>query len=178
MPTRECPHGLQFLFCRRNTTQGGEGVYVDGFRVAEDLRNHEPEIFTALTRIHWMFNNRSRTSDFRYQAPIIGTDDNGAVNEVRLTTWLRAPLKAPVAIQRQAYAAVRTLTRYLQNPQYQMVFAYEPGDLLAFDNRRILHGRRAYDGNLGERYIEGIYADRDELYSRIRTLRRNLNAQA
>ena len=178
MPTRECPHGLQFLFCRRNTTHGGEGVYVDGFRVAADIQDEEPDVFNSLTQIPWMFNNRSRTSDFRFEAPIIETDTNGAIKEIRLTAWLRAPLKAPLEVQRKAYSSVRTLTRYLQDSKYQLVFAYEPGDLLTFDNRRVLHGRRAYDGSIGERYIEGIYADRDELCSRIRILRRKLNARA
>lgn len=46
------------------------------------------------------------------------------------------------------------------------------GDLLAFDNRRVLHGRRGYDAHGGKRFIEGIYGDRDDLHSSIRTLRR------
>lgn len=173
MPTRECPHGLQFLFCRRNSTIGGEGVYVDGFHVAETLRREQPDMFNTLIETPWVFNNRSQTSDYRAEGPVITLDSDGALKEIRLTTWLRAPLKAPLDIQQKAYRAIRTLTRYLQNPDYQLIFRYEPGDLLAFDNRRILHGRRKYDATVGERFIEGIYADRDELYSKIRTLRRN-----
>ena len=173
MPTRECPHGLQFLFCRTNTTSGGEGVYVDGFRIAQELRKREPAVFKSLTEISWVFNNRSRTCDYRAQGPVIALNSQGSVKEVRITAWLRAPLKAPLKIQQQAYKAVRVFTEYAQNEKYQLIFRYEPGDLLSFDNRRILHGRRAYSANKGERYIEGIYADRDELYSRIRTLRRD-----
>ena len=175
MPTRECPHGLQFLFCRENTTSGGEGVYVDGFRIAEVLRDNEPSVFKSLTEISWIFNNRSRTSDYRAQGPVISLDAQGHVNEIRLTAWLRAPLKASLEIQQQAYRAVRVFTAYAQNPKYQLIFRYEPGDLLSFDNRRILHGRRSYSASHGSRYIEGIYSDRDELHSRIRTLRRDIS---
>ena len=174
MPTRECPHGLQFLFCRANTTTGGEGVYVDGFRIAQVLRNKEPAIFKSLTEISWVFNNRSRSSDYRAQGPVIALDSEGGVKEIRLTAWLRAPLKAPLKLQQQAYQSVRVFTAYAQDPKYQLIFRYEPGDLLSFDNRRILHGRRSYSATKGVRYIEGIYADRDELYSRIRTLRRDM----
>jgi len=46
------------------------------------------------------------------------------------------------------------------------------GDLLAFDNRRVLNGRRGYDAHGGKRFIEGIYGDRDDLHSSIRTLQR------
>ena len=55
-----------------------------------------------------------------------------------------------------------------------MIFDYRPGDLVAFDNRRVLHGRNGYDAQGGERFIEGIYSDRDDLLSAIRTTRRHL----
>ena len=172
MPTRETPHGLQFLFCRANTTTGGEGVYVDGFRIAEAIREEQPEDFKALTEIPWVYKNRARQTDYRAEAPAIGLDQHGNLQEVRVTAWLRAPLKAELSVQQRAYRAIRTFTRYAQNPDYQMIFRYVAGDLLAFDNRRILHGRLGYDATGGERFIEGIYADRDDLYSKIRVLRR------
>lgn len=175
MPTRESPHGLQFLYCRANTTVGGEGVYVDGFRIANTLRSEQPEIFKALVDIHWVFNNRSRTTDYRAKGPVIVLDDQGEICDIRLTSWLRAPLKAPLEAQQRAYQAIRVFTGYAQNPKYQLVFRYEAGDLLAFDNRRVLHGRRAYEAAKGQRYIEGIYADRDDLYSKIRILRRTVS---
>ena len=31
------------------------------------------------------------------------------------------------------------------SPEYQMSFPFKAGDLIIFDNRRILHGRTAYD---------------------------------
>ena len=172
MPTRECPHGLQFLFCRTNTTTGGEGVYVDGFRIAETMREEVPEDFKALTEIPWVYKNRARKTDYRAEAPAIRLDPHGNLQEVRVTAWLRAPMKAELSVQQRAYRAIRRFTRYAQNPTYQMVFRYEAGDLLAFDNRRVLHGRRGYNADGGQRFIEGIYADRDDLYSKIRVLRR------
>ena len=55
-----------------------------------------------------------------------------------------------------------------------MTIRYQPGDLLAFDNRRILHGRAGYQAKGGTRFIEGIYSDRDDLYSKIRILKRQI----
>ena len=178
MPTRECPHGLQFLYCRANSTTGGEGIYTDAYRIAEDLRREEPEHFASLAGDVWTFNNRSSTSDYRAAGPVIETDRRERVTGVRFNTWLRAPLKAPLEVQRRAYHAVRAFSKRAQDPVYQMVFAYRPGDLLAFDNRRVLHGRRGYDAAGGTRYIEGIYADRDDLHSAIGTLKRNLQKRA
>jgi len=38
IPTRQCPPGLQFLYCRKSSVRGGAGVYVDGYRIAADMR--------------------------------------------------------------------------------------------------------------------------------------------
>ena len=174
IPTRECPHGLQFFFCRENTTTGGEGVFVDGYRIAEDLRVEEADQFDALTSLVWEFNNRAKDCDYRARGPIIALDENSAVFEIRFTPWLRAPLKAPVAEQARGYNATRSFMRRAQDPTYQLVLPYRRGDLVGFDNRRVLHGRRAYDAAGGSRHIEGTYADRDDLHSRVRTLRREI----
>lgn len=171
IPTRECPPGLQFLYCRVNSVSGGAGVYCDGYRIAEDMRREEPEQFEALTGIDWEYKNRAKDCDYRACGPIIKLDEKGAVSEIRFNPFLRAPLRAPVAVQERAYRSVRALTRRTQSEEYKLAFPYRPGDLLAFDNRRVLHGRAAFDEAGGDRFFEGMYADRDDLYSRIRFLR-------
>ncbi len=174
MPTRECPHGLQFLFCRENSTRGGEGIYVDAYRVAEDMRREEPDHFAALCDIDWTYNNRSKTSRYEASGPVVERDGRGVITGIRYTPWLRAPLVASLAEQDRAYRSYRAFAARAQDPAYQLRLRYRPGDLLAFDNRRALHGRTGYDAKGGTRFIEGIYADRDDLYSAIRTAERSL----
>lgn len=176
LPTRESPFGLQFLFTRDNTTSGGEGIYVDAYRVAEDIRIEEPGHFQSLVSDIWEYSNRARTSDYRGSGPVVETDRAGNITGVRYNTFLRAPLRAPAEVQRRAYRAYRAFCERAQDPRYMMRIRYEPGDLLAFDNRRALHGRAGYDAKGGTRFIEGIYSDRDDLYSRIRALKRQLRA--
>jgi gamma-butyrobetaine dioxygenase len=176
IPTREVPFGLQFLYTRDNTTTGGEGIYVDAYRIAEDMRVEEPAHFLSLTTDVWEYNNRARTSDYRGRGPVVETDAKGRITGIRYNTFLRAPLKAPVEVQARAYRAYRAFCVRTHEARYEMKFRYEAGDLLAFDNRRVLHGRAGYDAKGGARFIEGVYADRDDLYSRIRTIRRQLRA--
>ncbi|MEL6281850.1 MAG: TauD/TfdA family dioxygenase [Pseudomonadota bacterium] len=178
LPTRETPFGLQFLYTRANTTTGGEGVYVDAYRVAEDLRREEPEHFRSLITDVWEYNNRARGSDYRGRGPVIETDADSRISGIRYNTFLRAPLKAQVDVQARAYRAYRAFCARAQDPRYELLVRYEPGDLFAFDNRRALHGRRGYDARGGARFIEGMYSDRDELLSRIRLLKRQLRAGA
>lgn len=44
----------------------------------------------------------------------------------------------------------------------QFAFHLAPGDLVAFNNRRVLHGRTAFDQSRVLRHLEGCYVDIDE----------------
>ncbi|MEO1293453.1 MAG: TauD/TfdA family dioxygenase [Pseudomonadota bacterium] len=170
--TRECPPGLQFLYCRANTTTGGDGLYCDGYRIAEDLRAEEPDTWAAMTEIPWTYNNRAKSTSYKASGPMVDLDASGRITALRYETWLRAPLVADLATQERAYGAYRRFAERAQSGRYLMRVRYRAGDLFAFDNRRVLHGRSAYDAAGGERFIEGVYADRDDLFSAIRVLER------
>jgi gamma-butyrobetaine dioxygenase len=44
--------------------------------------------------------------------------------------------------------------------------------MVVFDNRRILHGREAFNPASGLRHLQGCYVDRGEFESRLRLLGR------
>ena len=46
------------------------------------------------------------------------------------------------------------------------------GEMACFDNRRLLHGRTAFDSATGRRWLRGCYSEREELESRLRMLAR------
>ena len=53
----------------------------------------------------------------------------------------------------------------------QFRYLMQPGDLLLFDNERVLHGRAGE--SIGERHLQGCYADRDGLKSTLAVLERD-----
>ena len=69
-------------------------MYLDGFRVAEILRDEHPDDFGVLTTVPWQWANRSKVSDYRWSSTPIVLDRHGTVTEVRVGNWLRAPLDA------------------------------------------------------------------------------------
>ena len=69
------------------------------------------------------------------------------------------------------YEALRLFHRTPDEPEFELKFRLTAGDILCFDNRRVLHGRDAFTGS-GKRHLQGIYIDRDEIMSRGRALNR------
>jgi gamma-butyrobetaine dioxygenase len=59
----------------------------------------------------------------------------------------------------------------MANPAHTVRLRLTPGDLVSFDNRRILHARDAYEeGSAGKRHLQGTYVDADEMMSRLEAL--------
>ena len=70
-----------------------------------------------------------------------------------------------------AYAALKIFYEYTRDSRFTIRYRLNPGDLIVFDNRRILHGRDEIIPD-GERRLRGCYMDQDEVYSRYRVLDR------
>lgn len=172
LPTRELQPGLQFLHCLVNDAEGGESIFVDGFAIADALRQEAPELFQALCEIPVEFRNKDRHSDYRSLAPIIALDALGRVAEVRMANFLRGAFDTSVEQMPLLYRAYRRLIAMTREPRFRLMQRLNPGELWCFDNRRTLHARNAFDPATGARHFQGCYIDRDELLSRILVLQR------
>lgn len=172
LPTRELQPGLQFLHCLVNDAEGGESIFVDGFAIADALRQEAPELFQALCEIPVEFRNKDRHSDYRCLAPIIALDALGRVAEVRMANFLRGAFDTSVEQMPLLYRAYRRLIAMTREPRFRLMQRLNPGELWCFDNRRTLHARNAFDPASGARHFQGCYIDRDELLSRILVLQR------
>ncbi|WP_438397347.1 TauD/TfdA family dioxygenase [Caballeronia sp. DA-9] len=173
MSTRELQPGLQFLHCLINDAAGGESTFVDGFAIAAALQAEAPEDFRVLCEHPIDFWNKAPQSDYRSHAPIIGLDARGELSEIRLTNWLRAPINLPSSEMGAFYRAYQHFSALTRDSRFLVSHRLEAGQMWCFDNRRIMHGRKAFDPTSGQRFLRGGYMDRDELLSRIRVLERS-----
>lgn len=73
------------------------------------------------------------------------------------------------------YLAYRKFWKLLRDPQFMIRFSLAPGQMIAFDNLRVLHGRDAFDPNSGPRHLQGTYLDKDLILSRLRITRRQMS---
>jgi gamma-butyrobetaine dioxygenase len=176
LATRETMPGLQFLHCMSNEAEGGDSILSDGFYLAECLRAEAPELFEALATVPVTGASKAKTTDYRWTTPIIGTDETGAVTEIRWNPWLRAPMKAAFEDVDKVYRGLRFLFELSERPDTRIVTRLRAGDMLSFDNRRVLHGRTGYDPSTGERRLRGCYVDREHLISSLRMTERRKRA--
>ncbi|MCQ3807289.1 MAG: TauD/TfdA family dioxygenase [Acidimicrobiaceae bacterium] len=177
LPTRETPPGYQLLHCQVNECSGGLSHMTDGYAVARRLQEHEPEFYEVLCRANWIFFNRSPEHDHRWSGPLI--DHGGPHSPLTFRTF--HPVRGFPDMAEDdvplAYAALRRFSQLARSDEYQLRSVFSAGELVAFDNRRILHGRGPFRETKGRRVLRGAYVDHDEVYSRLRVLMRRKTAR-
>jgi len=175
LPTRETPPGFQFLHCVKNEAGGGFSTMADGAAVVDALLNEHPHHYEALTTLKWIFFNRGPGIDHRWSGPLIDLGVDGAPLTLRAFYPVRGfPDMAPADMPR-AYAAMTCFSRLAASSRFQISYPFVSGDLVGFDNRRILHGREAFESG-GARHLRGMYIDQDDVRSTARVVSRRLAA--
>ncbi len=177
LATREYMPGLQFLFCLQNDSDGGMSTLTDGFAVAEHIRITDRKTFDLLSQTPIDFVNKAKTSDYRMAVPMFHLSRDGKLDEVRWTSWLRAPMRGSLDEMNRLYSAQKKAYQLGNSDKFRACFKLGPGDMMCFDNRRVLHGRTSFDPASGGRWLRGCYMEREELWSGLRMAARAKRAR-
>jgi len=175
LPWFELPPGYQFLHCLINSATGGDSSAVDGFAVAEYLRNNEKNVFETLVNTPLKFRDKDYTQESHrsFHAPAISLTKDGDYNDIRFSVATMDALDCHPNIMEKVYKAHHRFGNLLHDDKFVIKFRLEPGDIFSFNNRRLLHGRTAFDPNSGHRHLQGYYMDRDEIIGRLSYLKNN-----
>jgi gamma-butyrobetaine dioxygenase len=162
---------VQLLQCLVSDVAGGETALADGFRAVETLSESAPEHLATLARTPIRFAYRDAAAELEADVPVIELDPDGSPRAVHVNNRSKGiPVGDPARVA-EWYDAYFELLRLIEAPDAQVAFRLEPGDVVVFDNLRILHGRTGFSGE-GARRLQGCYADRDGLLSTLAVLER------
>jgi alpha-ketoglutarate-dependent taurine dioxygenase len=185
----ESPPGLQLLLCQEFSAgvQGGESTFACGLAAAEALRAEHPGAFATLCSVPTTFQKvhyaRASPVHMVTARPIISLARQwGGQGEVTAVFWappFEGPLRVPLADVQPYYAAYAAFAGLLADIERGarpglLQFRLAPGEAVIFNQRRLLHGRRAFAassaGSAVSRVLQGCYIHADEWVSRLRAL--------
>eukprot|EP00111_Clytia_hemisphaerica_P019423 TCONS_00057317-protein len=177
LPFYDYQPGVQLLHCIRQSSGGesdGASLLVDGMKVVEDLKENSPEDYHLLTTTNFRFNDEGTDFygefDLRFERPIIELDKNGKFVHIAYNNPVRDFINAPAENIQRIYEAYYKLSAMLRDKHYQFQYKMAPGDMLVFDNNRVLHGRMAFDATSSDRKLHGSFLDWDDIRSTWRVL--------
>eukprot|EP01128_Nolandella_sp_AFSM9_P010280 TRINITY_DN7072_c0_g1_i1.p1 TRINITY_DN7072_c0_g1~~TRINITY_DN7072_c0_g1_i1.p1 ORF type:complete len:386 (+),score=56.03 TRINITY_DN7072_c0_g1_i1:255-1412(+) len=169
--------GFQFLHWLHAEASGGESIFLDGFKVIEDLRIQNPKAFHILSTYPMTFLKIDPMNHQEYRRPIIDVDSQGQILALHYSPPWEGPLRIPSDMVTEYYRAYKSFQELMFDPKYLIEFRMNEGDLVAWNNRRVLHGRRGVGDN-GGRHVQGCYIDSDEFSNRWRYLKRKLDPES
>jgi len=179
-PYRDPVPTLQILYCLENSATGGENQIVDGFQVARQLRENNPQGFELLSKYCAKFEYRGSDGvQLCARRPMIELAPDGELIAVRFNNRSTAPITdVPYQAMTSYYEAYRQFGEIIADPSMVVEFKLAPGECFIVDNTRVLHGRNGYAADKGTRWLQGCYADKDGLLSRLAVLEQEYGAYA
>jgi hypothetical protein len=163
---RDPPH-IQILHCLENSCTGGESLFCDADRVG---------------RLLFGFRQRSEAVRALEECVITyGYDANGHLyyqdrrpltgsSHAYTQLWWSPPFESPHGPMPLSQAYIRgakLLETLLNEPEAVYERKMEPGECVLFDNRRVMHGRNAFDAQGGgSRWLRGAYIRAEDFFSK------------
>ena len=167
------PPGIAILACVHPADDGGDSILVDGFGIAEKLRESFPSGFEYLANWnHHYVRLHPNKLDQRARAPIIALDSEGEISGIRLHTRSSAPLDLPEHIMEGYLEAYHRLCSMMMDPDNQIRVSLDAGDAIIFDNHRALHARSAFSDR--SRFLQICSVPRENFHQSFRLLASHL----
>ncbi|KAI4225361.1 MAG: hypothetical protein LQ349_007076 [Xanthoria aureola] len=177
------PPGFQILHCLEASTQGGESLFSDALRAVDKVAKLRPEYYATLENfpVTYKYHNNRQTDDLLKKPSIKAVNWSPPFQAPFLVNTGGGTFKGPypyysqeqsddVAAFRTYIEAIRFFKMQLEMDHAILEKKLEPGTAVIFNNRRIVHARRAFENQAGERWLRGAYIDTDVFRSRLRVL--------
>ena len=154
--------GLQLLLCCDYKAKGGDSIMVDGFKIAEIIKKDNKELFEILSTINVKGSYIGDGVFLEAERPIFNLNSKKELFQVSFNNYDRAPFRFEKDLTIKFYEAIRTFDLMANSKEYQWRHILKPGELLIFNNWRVLHGRGSFDGT---RKISGCYINKEDFDS-------------
>ena len=99
-------------------------------------------------------------------------DENKDYSDIRFNISAVGAFDIHPDKMKKHYSSYRKFASLIHEKKFTVNFKLQAGDILCFDNRRVLHGRTSFDPNSGQRHLQGYYMDRDEILGRLNFLKK------
>ena len=170
-PYRASPPGILLFHCVETDESGkGASTFLDGFEVAETLRQDDPEGYSAIATHSQGFRRFfDGDVDLVAEFPVISTDEFGNVCGVRINDRVASPTCINPAAVPDYYRGMKRFLELAEDENRMLKKVLKPGDIAVFDNHRILHGRTRLQFK-GRRWLQWIQVERGDFHSTLRIL--------
>uniref|UniRef100_A0A0N5CH02 TauD domain-containing protein n=1 Tax=Strongyloides papillosus TaxID=174720 RepID=A0A0N5CH02_STREA len=188
-PSLSFPPQLQMLHMIQKAKEGGDSLFVDGFKVAKILEETDPESYEILTKYDIEFieegydaheiNGKKNTFIYNMMSKhrTIQLNDKKEVVKIQFGNAMRGHFYdvEDIEIIQKIYDALKKFTDICYDSKNVLKFSLDNGDTVLWANTRVLHTRSSFVSYPNQpRTIIGCYFEWNYVKSRIRQIRNKL----
>ncbi|XP_059621745.1 gamma-butyrobetaine dioxygenase [Phlebotomus argentipes] len=175
LPYYEYKPGVNLLHCmEQSSSTGGTNLLIDGMNIARMMKEMYPEYYKLLKTVpvDWTDVGTELGEEMHniYRVPVFQMNERDELIRINHSTPQRGShFTVPLGLVKPWYEAFDTFVKLARTECAE--FKTEAGNILTFDNVRLIHGRDAYDDtSKNVRYIVGAYLDWDIIFNRLRLI--------
>ena len=147
---------IQALHMLENECEGGESIIVDGWQVANDLKQEKPGYFSILSKFNVPFREFDSSNETYAEAPLISCSSDGIIESFRFSNQLMQMVDPNQDGLRDFYRAYHEVSSRVHDKKYQSTFRLNAGEALIVASLRVLHAREPFIPN-GKRHLQDAY---------------------
>ncbi|KAJ1905530.1 hypothetical protein LPJ81_001873 [Coemansia sp. IMI 209127] len=165
--------GFQFLHCIRPADIGGDNYFVHAESAANYLKTEiNSRAYELLTTVPVKFDRKQSKFQAHYTTPILRLSDKvdpktneRRLEQVRYSYFTQgAQTTVPFSQLREWYEAQQVWDKLLYRDDFQIKADLQSGDVVIYDNLKVLHARNGFSG---PRHMAGVYLDSADLWSHL-----------
>ncbi|KKA26648.1 hypothetical protein TD95_002650 [Thielaviopsis punctulata] len=180
------PPRIQLLHCLDNSCRGGASLFSDAKHAAQLLLDspaaHVRRAVDLLAELCVRYHYAAPPFLYRNAWPVLELTPERRLMDV----WWSPPFQAPnppvdpraaglttreaEERSREWLQAMRMLRELIEREDHVYETKLEAGECVVFDNRRVLHARRAFDTATGKRWLRGTYISDEDFRSRMQSV--------
>jgi alpha-ketoglutarate-dependent taurine dioxygenase len=151
------PPDVAALLCLSAAGSGGETVLIEGPRLLADLTARDPRAADVLSRTHHFDCLGQLPGHETRRQPIFSRSENDFVLRYLRRYVEDGYAKVGQDLPRELRDAMDELDELAADEARQDAVRLQRGQMLVFDNRRFLHGRRSFSETTSRRRLRRIY---------------------
>ncbi|KAJ2664033.1 hypothetical protein IWW48_001045 [Coemansia sp. RSA 1200] len=165
--------GFQFLHCIRPADVGGENYFVHAESAANYLKTEvNSRAYELLTTVPVKFDRKQANFQAQLVSPILRLSDEidpetseRKLAQVRYSYFTQgAQTTVPFSQLREWYEAQQVWDKLLYRDDFQLKAELQAGDVVIYDNFKVLHARNGFSG---PRHMAGVYLNSADLWEHL-----------
>jgi TfdA family taurine catabolism dioxygenase TauD len=150
------------LICLEQAQHGGDSILIDGRMVCRELAANHPEVLQSLQREYYFDCCGQLPGIEARLKPIISAGGGEIFIQYLRSYIVEGHAKVGQPLGAKAIAEIDIFDSLLEREDFQLLYKLRPGEMLIFNNRFMLHGRKPfYDEGDGpsRRHLIRVYAE-------------------